>query len=498
MNFINAMQTNDIRGENNMPTNSTSGNALVDLFYRLGATRKDDEQTILKYFLNAFYNNSPEDAHNALKALFYARDIREGQGERRFFRIILKHLAENNPATISNNIHNIPFYGRWDDLFTIIDSDCMPTLKSKVADYILFALSSKDDRKLCAKWMPRENKKRGDLAKFLMNEWKMSPKTYRQLLAGNTEVVESVMCKNDWANIKYESVPSVAMHKYRKAFFKHDLDRMTEFVGKAIKGEVKINSSVLYPYQIIHPIIPSVRTAATTPFAYTLNVNHVGEIYRHAQQQDVDFAQAQWNHLPNYVPEGKNFLPIVDVSGSMNGQPLEVAVALGLYLSERNIGPFKDAFITFSSEPKLQVLTGNLYERLCQIVTSGWNMNTDLDKVFQLVLEKAVANELPQEDMPQTLIILSDMQFDECVLNGDLSALQMIKRRYTNAGYNMPRIVFWNLRNAFGVPAKSDKEDTTLVSGFSPSIMKEVLEAKTPLELVLATLNSERYNRVTL
>lgn len=479
MSFITAMQSKDRLTENGMPTHSTSGNALVDLFYRLGATRNETDGKIIEFFEKAFYAGEPGDALNALRVAFYGRDVRGGQGERRFFRVILKWLASNNHTNVIwRNMNNIVEFGRWDDLLVVYEPVAPTTpaheiLRTEVADFILSALLKRD--KLCAKWMPRENKKNAHIAKYLREQWGLTPKDYRQLLAGNTEVVENLMCKNDWKNINYEHVPSVAMNKYKTAFFKHDLDGMTNYVDAVKKGEKKINSSVLYPSDIVHSLLN--------------NWNR--------KQQDIDVAQVQWDALPNFVKEGETFIPVVDVSGSMQGQPLEVAVSLGIYLSERNKGPFKDAFITFSERPELQVLHGGLYDRMTQLNSAHWEMNTNLEAVFDLIVRKAVEANLPQEDMPKTVIILSDMQFDQAV-HTNQTALQLIKAKYAGAGYEVPKVIFWNLRNSVGVPAKHDETGTLLVSGYSPSLMKEVLGAVTPLEMVMKIINSERYERITL
>jgi hypothetical protein len=470
-NFLNVMQTNNILTENGMPTNSGSGSHLVDLFYRLGASRSEDQFAIINYFIPAFF----EDKLDALKLAFYARDIREGQGERKFFRAVLAWLTIDHPEIVRKNIHNIPFYGRWDDLLEVIAIG-NSELKEEVADYILWNLKEHDA--LCAKWMPRENKKNAHIAYYLRKVWKLTPKQYRQLLVGNTKVVETLMCKKDWSSIKYDQLPSLAMNKYRKAFYRNDTDRFAKFVEAAKDGKVKINSSVLYPYQIVK----------------SLSENY----WSHPTQHEIDLAQAQWDNLPNYVREGENFIPVVDVSGSMSGQPLEVAVSLGLYLSERNIGPFKDAFITFSAIPQIQILKGNLHERIQQLSEAEWQMNTNLEAVFKLILGKAVANGLPKEDMPKTILILSDMQFDQCIQQPNNSALDTVKEMYSSFGYDVPKVVFWNLRNSFGVPTKANQSGTVLVSGFSPSIMKEILGSTTPIETVNKVINNPRYDRITL
>lgn len=501
MSFLNAMQTKDMFTENRMPTHSTSGSYLVDLFYRLGATRNESEEKIIEYFKKAFYEGDMDSALNSWKLALYGRDVRGGQGERRFFRIILHWMALNHPSFVERNLINVIEFGRWDDLFIIFDGDILiedsytpirADLKEITADFILSALKKGD--KLCAKWMPRENKKNGHIAKYLREQWKLTPKQYRQLLAGNTEVVENLMCKNDWKNINYEHVPSVAMNKYKTAFYKHDLDGMTNYVDAVKKGEKKINSSVLYPSDIVKTIMPTVHSHYSYSNTYGIYENTV-IVTAGKELQDV--AQIQWDALPNYVREGESFIPVVDTSGSMSGEPMINAVSLGLYLAERNVGPFKDAFITFSEKPELQVTKGTLHDRICQISGANWGGNTDLEAVFDLIITKAIESNVPQSDMPKNIIILSDMQFDQAVKVNN-SALEMIKDKYRQAGYEIPKIVFWNLRNSYGVPTKSTEVGTILVSGYSPSMMKELFSAQTPIEMVMRIINSERYERITL
>lgn len=498
MKFLDAMQTKDTFTENRMPTHSTSGSYLVDLFFRLGATRDETDGKIIEYFEKAFYQENPDDALNALKLAFYGRDVRQGQGERRFFRIIIKWLAQNNHANVViRNLDNIVEFGRWDDLLVVYEPSIITThglevLRETVADYILAYLKGGD--KLCAKWMPRENKKNTHIAKYLREQWNLTPKNYRQLLAGNTEVVENLMCKNDWKNINYEHVPSVAMNKYKTAFYRHDEDGMTNYVDAVKKGAKKINSSVLYPSDIVKTIMPTVYSTFSLRTSEGLYAN---KVIVNASKHEQEMAQIQWDALPNYVKEGESFIPVVDVSGSMSGEPMVNAVSLGLYLAERNIGPFKNAFITFSGSPELQISTGTLHDRICQVGGTSWGENTNLESVFDLILSKALESNVPQSEMPKNIIILSDMQFDQAVKSNQ-SAMEMIKTKYYNYGYELPKIIYWNLRNSYGVPAKSEEKGTVLVSGYSPSLMKEVLGMQTPLEMVMKIINSERYERITL
>lgn len=486
--FFKAVTTNDVLTENDMPTNSTSSSRIVDLFFTLGASRNLSESDINLIFANAFH----EVQDLALRNLFYNRDIRGGQGERRSFRAILKYLASTHPEIVSKNLHNIPFYGRWDDILVLLYTP----VENEAIEFIATALRKGD--KLCAKWMPREGKSQTEIAKHLMRKLGLTPKKYRKALAGNTDVIESKMCSNKWDEINYNHVPSVASHKYRCAFGKHDYERYTEWLKSLSKPETKnkIHAEAIFPHDVIRPYLKNMSLGGG--YLGYLGYDFGPDIKNNIKIDPT--IEAQWKALPNYVPEGKSFIPVCDVSGSMKGLPIEVCVALGIYLAERNKGPFSDGFITFSAKPKLQILPhGTLLDKVNNLVNAGWDMNTNLEAVFKLILSKAMESKLAQEDMPKNILILSDMQFDECIISPSISAIQMIEGLYKIAGYKIPNIIFWNLRTSTGFPVKYDKSGTALVSGFSPSIMKTLLEGEmNPLKVVISTLMNERYDRVVI
>jgi hypothetical protein len=273
------------------------------------------------------------------------------------------------------------------------------------------------------------------------------------------------------------------MSDLMKAFSKHDKERFGAYLESVNKGETKINAGAVYPYDIV----------------------------KNLRFGDKSGANAQWNALPNYLEGSKErFLPVVDVSGSMNcaagNNPnvtcMDVAVSLGLYISERNVGPFKDAFVTFSSNPELQVLSGNLQERFNQLQTSEWGMSTNVESVFRLILEKAKDSDVFEEEMPTMILIMSDMEFNSGTRgNWSLSAQQMFERMYAEAGYKMPKVVYWNIHSRQdNFPVHFDKVGTCLVSGFSPSLLTNLLSGKdmSPLSMMLTVVNSERYSVVTV
>ena len=476
MSLISALRTEDRLTENGMVTNSTSLNSCVDFFFQAGAYRKAEESDIIASFSAAF----AQDHLRALKILFWARDVRGGAGERRVFRVCISHLAKYHLPYLMSNLEVISEYGRWDDYLVLlgIRND---KLSQGVSNIILKSI--KEDRNaLAAKWMPRK----GAIANQLRKSWGMTPKEYRKLLVENSNVIETHMCAKEWTKVNYSQVPSVAAARYPRAFMKNDMVRYREYLAALAnpalyEENVKVNASAVYPYDVVKTLRRGVE----------------------------ELAVEQWKALPNYL-EGntKMLLPVVDVSGSM-GSPvsdgstltcMDVAISLGLYISEKNVGAFQNAFITFSERPSLQYLKGNLKERFDQLESSDWGMSTDLESVFKLILKKAKSENLDASEMPEQIMILSDMQFNEAISDPSLTAYSMIRENFEEAGYAMPEIVFWNLQSRDrNVPVRFDEAGTALISGFSPSILKSILSGSdiSPIEIMYQTINSERYQKIS-
>lgn len=472
--LIQSMSTKDARTENGMVTNSSSGNYNLDLFFRGGAMRKADEKEILRLFANAM----DEDAYTATRILFWIRDVRGGAGERRFFKTILKGLAIHYPKLIIDNIDLIPEFGRWDEVLDIFAmDDISDELREVTLSAIKNALQSGDQ--LCAKWMPRK----GATAVKLRNALGWSPKRYRKTLVSLTNVVETKMCSNRWDGIEYSKVPSVAMSRYRRAFTNHDATRFAKFSEKVIAGEAKINTGAVYPYDVIKTVFNGYDVTA-------------------AEQKNVI---AQWMNLPNYMEKSDSIrmLPVCDVSGSMStivsGQTsaMLVCIALGMYIAERNEGPFKDYFMTFSQSPDLVKLSGNVVQRVRQLKTSEWGFNTNLSAVFNRLLSSAVRDRVPASDMPTHILIFSDMEFDQAVEVND-TAIENINRQYRDSGYELPNIIFWNIASRHSnIPVKMGARGTALVSGFSPQIVTSLLKGSLdPIQVMMDTIDTDRYNKV--
>ncbi len=477
--FLKAMQTEDSLTENGMITNSSSLNHCVDLFFQIGAMRGQDKQRLINVFTKAFAENPL----HAMKLLFWARDVRGGAGERQIFRDIVTYLAENRTETLGKNLHLFNEFGRWDDLLTLIGTP----LQTKALNIISDALDRKDG--LVSKWMPRpnvSNREKKRWANVLRKHLGLTPKEYRKLLAENSNTVEQLMCAKEFSKIEYSKLPSKAMSDYMKAFSKNDLGRFQAYLASLEKGETKINAGAVYPYDIV----------------------------KNMKQGNARGANEQWKALPNYMETNKEFvLPVVDVSGSMscpaggnaNVTCMDVAISLGLYISERNVGPFQDAFVTFSESPSLQILKGSLNERYDQLSCADWAMSTNLEAVFNLILKKAKQSNVPENEMPTMILILSDMEFNQAVSRRggfSISAQKMIDERYADAGYKTPKVVYWNIqsRGDNNKPVHFDTNGTALVSGFSPALLTNLLAGKdlSPISMMLSVINSERYSQVII
>lgn len=454
--------------ENGMVTNPTTLNKCVDLFFSIGAMRGKPQDKVVSLF-NEAYKENPLIAS---KLLFWGRDVRSGAGERQIFRDIVTHLTTTSPQTVRKNIGLIPEFGRWDDVLVLVGTELEDDM------FILIKDSLTNGDALCAKWMPRK----GDVANRLRKLFRFTPKEYRKMLVNLTNVVESKMCAKDWESIDYSKLPSLASSRYQKSFVKNDTERYDEYKKALIDGTAKVNAGAVYPYDIIK------------------SINQGG---------DTIVSEKQWESLPNWMEDSnERILPVVDVSGSMccpaggndNLSCMDVAISLGMYISERNEGNFKDAFVTFSNNPQLQYLTGGLKERLNKLRRSDWGMSTDLEAVFNLILNQAKTYNIPQDKMPTKIMILSDMQFNQAT-RSDLGSQSMIESMYEVAGYKKPDIIYWNL-NASGdnFPVEFDKDGTALVSGFSPSILKPLLSGKnmTPESIMMETVNDERYSLITI
>ena len=470
MTFANAVKSHlnatvVARTDNGMKAHAATGNAVLDLFTNIGAARGKDISAMARAAL-------AENVDLTLRTLLHARDIRGGMGERQTFRDLLALLESIDPSLAAKLMVKIPELGRWDDLFTYTGENRVAALNMIKQALII------DQNGLAAKWMPRKGAVAVELTKFLG----LTPKAYRKLIVGLTQVVESQMCAKNWNEINFSHVPSVASARYQKAFGRNAKDSYAAYLVELQKPEaertvkVKINAGAVFPYDVVKSV--STGNAAV--------------------------ANEQWKALPNYIGDAKIF-PMIDVSGSMgyysgckHMQPIDFAVSLGLYVSEKGTSPFKDMFVTFDSHPKIVQVAGTLSERLLQVAKASWGGSTNLAAAFDLILNIALRGAVNEADMPEVLVIFSDMQFDP--YHGfDATARQMITDKYNRAGYNLPRVVFWNLRSDAGnTPVKFSDAGVAMVSGNSPATIKAVLSNEldnfTPYNVMLKTLMNSRYD----
>ena len=474
MTFVDAVVNQSARTANGMKARQSTANAVTDLFFKIGAMRG---QNVIPAWTAARVANPDL----ATRVALWARDVRGGAGERKIFRDILVEMSNSQDGRTYQVMQKVPELGRWDDLLVLIGT----VYEKPAMEMIRYALE--DSNGLCAKWMPRQ----GPVAVKLRTYLGWSPKYYRKRLVELTKVVETQMCAKDWDNINFNHVPSVASSRYKKAFSRNT-EKYKEWTAALVSTDpevaksVKVNAGAVYPYDVLKGVI-----------------NHYGQ----CSTSNLQHIQAQWDALPNFVGDA-NILPLVDVSGSMTSKAgghqsksdvtcLDVAVSLGLYLADKNTGKFKDTFLTFSSDPQLLHLKGNILDKVKQMVTSKWEMNTNLHLALDKILQTAIEGNVMQSEMPEVLLILSDMQFDQCTRLDD-SAMQMITRKYIDNAYNVPNIVFWNLNAHDNVPVKYDTRGAALVSGFSPSIVKAVLQAEmdnfTPEAIMMQAIMNERYD----
>lgn len=473
--LVNVTRLKNNKTENGMVTNSSSLNSCVDMYFMAGATRHWTKEKRISLFEKAFI----EDPLISMKLLFWSRDIRNGAGERDFFRDCISYLEERHPDVLVKNAHLIPEYGRWDDLFLIVPNISLPIVKEGI----------ENEDGLVGKWLPRKNQYNNYAAK-VRNYLGLSPKEYRKLIVGLSNTVEQQMCDKKFNEIEYQKVPSCAMNKYRTAFYKNDEDRFKEFIDGVKSGEFKMNAGAIYPHMLYRALVKIGRADRGT-FKVVEN----------------DAIESQWNSLPNYMEGSKHrILPMVDVSPSMTfqgGLPLEVAISLGIYIGERNESIFKDAFMTFSDKPTMEFMKGTFAERAYQLRYAKWGRTTNLERAFDLLLEKSIEYKIDKEYMPTILMVISDMQFNQAS-SMDKTAIEMIREKYENAGYEMPQIIFWNVRAELeNVPSEDNEMGVGLVSGFSTSVLKDVLKGDikkkpTPYETMMKTIDSGRYDSVSI
>ena len=469
--------------ENGAVTHATTYCDCLDLFATIGALRSAGDQEILKRFVRAF----TEDPDLAMKTLFFARDVRGGLGERKVFRVCLQWLAHNAPDSAKKNIPYVAEFGRWDDLLSLLGTPCEKDalgLIKKQLETDLESMDMGDETSLLAKWLPSVNASNAQTiayAKKIARFLGMTDATYRKTLVKlrkHIRIIENSLREKDYT-FDYAKQPSKAMFKYRKAFYRNDGDRYSEFMSKVSRGEAQLHTGTLTPYEIIKPFF-----------------------YGKVSDQEAAAIDATWNAQEDFTGD-ENALVVIDGSGSMyccgEPRPITVALSLGIYFAERNVGSFRNFFLTFSEKPQLVQIKGKtILEKVRYCKSFNEVANTNIQKVFELILRAAVKNKVPQSQMPSTLYIISDMEFDYCATGADITNFEYAKKIFAEAGYQLPKVVFWNVQSRNQQqPVTQNEQGVALVSGCSPRIFNMLKSGiLSPLGYMLDILGGERYQRI--
>lgn len=486
--------------ENGALTHRSTSSKVYDLFALGGAYRTRSEDDCILLFKNAFEENRDL----ALKCLFYLRDCRGGQGERRFFRTCFKWLAKEYPVTADKLIKYIPMYGRWDDLFELLDTPCESHVIELVVEQLTCDMScEKNGVSLCAKWCPSENTSSAitkSKATKIRKGIGLTSKQYRQMLSKLREkinVLERLMSSNQWDKIEFDKIPSKAGLIYKNAFARRDIIAK-KYEAFAKDKTTKVNATTLYPYEVVHKAINH------NPFGFG-NLN----------ETDRAMINKYWENLPDYL-NGKNLsmMCVVDTSGSMTGSnadaPINVAIGLGMYCAERIGGPFKNRYISFSSRPQLIEVEGiDFVDKARRIYRTNLCDNTNLEAVFDLLLNVAMQPGVKREDIPKTICVISDMEIDSGTGSWRWlknshgwtqetagTEMEKIRKRWAAAGYELPHLIYWNV-DARHNNILDSGPNVTFVSGASPVIFKSVVTGKTGYDLMIETICAARYENIT-
>lgn len=473
---------NETKTTNGAVAYKSTKSAVLDLFAEGGAMRNRDDRDIIALFSKAYSEN----ATLALKTLFYLRDIKFGQGERRFFKLALQHLALHNKESLIKNLSLIPEFGRWDDMWGLLETDVRSDVAKLVKKQLVLDKNS-ESPSLLGKWMPSQNASSATTKKhatILINEFGTTPKKYRKLLSAlraKISLVETKMTEGRYEDIEYDKLPSKAGMQYRGAFFRNDEERYKEFLGSLSKGEKTVNAGTLYPNDIVGKILQ-------------------GRGFFGASQQETQLFEGQWKNLPDFIGDNKeNSIVMADVSGSMSGQPMNVSIALAMYIAERNRGAYHNHFMTFSTRPELVSIKGsNIVEKVNNIRRANWDMSTNIELALQTLLDVAVKNRVSQDEMVKKIYIISDMQFNSATRNNS-NIFGSMKQEFANHNYELPNIVFWNVDAHGNQPVTMNDQNVQLVSGYSPSILTSLLNADgmTPYDFMIEVIASERYAGIT-
>lgn len=484
--LLNSMKqaSNFTRTENGAITHKTTESALLDMFAMGGAMRQRSVGDVTLMFKKAYQENPVY----ALKCLFYLRDVRGGQGERRFFRECMKWLAKNDKAAAQRNLQYVAEFGRWDDLYCFVGTSLERDVFKIMKEQFILDLNCKTPS-LLAKWLHSENatsEENAKLGALTCQYFGYSPRQYRKHLSALRErirVLERLMSQNRWNEIEFDKIPSKAGLKYKNAFARRDIIK-AKYEKFAKDENTKVNAEVLNPVDIAGQIL--------------------GRGYYAENFSEIDrlMFQKYWDNLKDYYGgREERGIAVIDVSGSMRGQPMNAAVSMGAYIAERGKGPFQNHFITFSNSPRLVEFEGvDITDKFLRARRADWGMNTNIEATFNLLLNTARKNKLPQSEMPERIYIFSDMEFDRCTgyhtEQGMNTLLENIAQEWRRYGYELPSLIFWNLSaRQENIPAIGSR--FSYVSGFSMNMIENILSGKDGYSLMLDKLDSERYSVIS-
>ena len=512
--FLNGMknETNYTLTENGALTHKTTTSDLLDMFALGASMRKRSDEDVLLMFQKAYRENPLY----ALKCLFYIRDVRGGQGERRFFRVCMKWLANNESEVVIRNLKNVPEFGRWDDLYvfdgTAIEDEAYTLIKEQLALDVQCKTPS-----LLAKWLKSENTSSAKSQYLGMKTRKhlnMTSRQYRKtlsILRKRINVLERLMSAGEWDKIEFDKIPSRAGLIYKNAFARHDIERQKAgartYENFAKDETTTVNAKALYPYECVAEAMKAMNTGYGWGYSRT-----------NTPLDDTNrlMVNKYWDNLADYFHNASfNGMAIVDTSGSMcradAAAPLNVAISLGMYCAEKAKGPFAGHFITFSSNPTFVEVEGvDFCDKVVRMSNADWGGSTNVEAAFDLMLKTAIDNGCTQDEIPQNLIIISDMEFNFCVTSGprsesrwggcgtrlhtgDDTLFETMAKKWASYGYHMPNLIFWNVdARQNNIPMK-DTGYVSYVSGMSPTIFETILSGKTGYDLMMEKLDSERY-----
>lgn len=508
--FINGLNdaTNFTYTENGAITHRTTKSDLLDMFAMGAAMRTRSDEDVILMFRKAYAENPVY----ALKCLFYIRDIRGGQGERRFFRVVMRDLAKYDTQAALRNLTHIPEFGRWDDLYVFVGTPVESAAFELMKNQLALDVSCKTPS-LLAKWLKSENtssQKSRELANKTRIAFGMNHKQYRKtlsILRERINVLERLMSENRWDEIEFDKIPSRAGMIYKNAFARHDIERMKQdptiqsYADFAKDNTTKVNAKALYPYECV---AEAMKVMCNGWYGY----------YSQPSMDDTNrlMVNKYWDNLADYFNDATfNGMAIVDTSGSMCGSnadaPINVAISLGMYCAEKAKGPYNGHFITFSSNPTFVKIEGvDFCDKVYRMSQADWGGSTNIEAAFDMMLDVAINNHLSQDEIPENLIIISDMEFNSCVTSGTRSTscwggcggvkdtlFEAMAKKWASYGYKMPSLTFWNVQARQNNIAMSVKDGVQYISGMSPSIFKQVMENKNAFDLMYEVLDADRY-----